>query len=140
MSTEQSDVIAVDLDGTLVKWYGIEIVDYVPDKLGEPIPKMIARVKRWLAQGKEVVIFTARVHPSHDNDAELARKAIQAFCVEHFGVVLDVTCMKDPRMKEIWDDRVVTVEKDTGRILTEGIVDEEDDPDSLGAFIVGEKV
>lgn len=39
---------AVDLDGTLAHydhWRG-------NDHVGEPIPRMLARVKQWLAEGK----------------------------------------------------------------------------------------
>jgi hypothetical protein len=49
--------IGVDLDGTLAqygKWAGIYYI-------GKPIPLMMARVKKWLAQGKDIRIFTARV-------------------------------------------------------------------------------
>ena len=128
--------IGVDLDGTLAKWFE----DYVPDKIGEPIPEMVARVKRWLGCGHDVVILTARVHPGDSEErrqeAEVSRAAIQKWCLEMFGRELEVTCMKDPMMIQIWDDRAVTVEQDTGRILTEGICDEEiDQPDALGELL-----
>jgi hydroxymethylpyrimidine pyrophosphatase-like HAD family hydrolase len=128
------EMIGVDLDGTLAKWYGRAIIDYIPDKIGDPIPEMVARVKKWLAQGKEVVIFTARVHPSNA-DAEIARLATQRWCLDNFGVILEVTCMKHPRMTWIFDDRAVSVEKDTGRILKIDYVEEEeeDEADALGS-------
>lgn len=54
--------IGVDFDGTLAK-YG----KYVsPTHCGEPVPAMVARVKRWLADGREVRIFTARVYPINE--------------------------------------------------------------------------
>jgi len=49
--------MAVDLDGTLAhydRWRGIEHV-------GEPVPLMLERVQAWLAEGKTVKVFTARV-------------------------------------------------------------------------------
>src|SRR5207344_2652938 len=49
--------IGVDLDGTLAyydQWRG-------PEHIGEPVPAMLERVQRWLAEGKDVRIFTARV-------------------------------------------------------------------------------
>jgi len=49
--------IGVDLDGTLAyydEWRGLY-------HIGEPIPAMVDRVKRWLAEGRDVRIFTARV-------------------------------------------------------------------------------
>ena len=42
--------IGVDLDGTLAYydyWRG-------PEHIGEPIPAMLERVQRWLAEGKDV--------------------------------------------------------------------------------------
>ena len=50
--------IGVDLDGTLAyydQWRGAL-------HIGEPIPLMLERVKRWLDEGKDVRIFTARVN------------------------------------------------------------------------------
>ena len=50
--------IGVDLDGTLAyydQWRGAL-------HIGEPIPVMLERVKRWLDEGKDVRIFTARVN------------------------------------------------------------------------------
>ena len=136
MEKEGIERIGVDFDGVLSKWYETSSAEYIPEKVGEPVPEMIERVKRWLAEGKEVVIFTARVHPGHGEEAERAKGAIEKFCMEHFGRVLEVTCMKDPAMTSIYDDRAVTVEKDTGRILTPGFEDEEKEPpDSLGSLL-----
>lgn len=42
--------IGVDLDGTLAEYHG-----WVSElHIGPPIPAMLARVKRWLAEGKEI--------------------------------------------------------------------------------------
>jgi len=63
------------------------------------------------------VIFTARVYVggSHTSaDAEVSRQAIRQWCMEQFGQELEVTCEKDPDIEEIWDDRAVRVEKNTG--------------------------
>lgn len=107
--------IGVDLDGTLAKrlpgrkWMGDE-----RDLIGDPVPAMLARVIDWIDAGREVRIFTARM--SHDNP--VIEKAIRAWCLKHIGCELRVTCSKDYLMAELWDDRAVTVEKDTGRVLT----------------------
>jgi hypothetical protein len=85
--------IAVDCDGTLAQWNDND-PNYEPGKIGEPITAMVERVKQWLDEGVEVVIFTARVHPNSGEDAEVARKAIQAWTLEVFGRELEVTCMK----------------------------------------------
>jgi hypothetical protein len=127
--------IAVDLDGTLAQygtWAG-------PTEIGEPIPAMVERVKKWLADGVEVRIFTARAYPLgyvHEHDghelmpvdvssqipmayellvAHSAVHAIQEWCLKHIGRRLPVTCVKDYKMYELWDDRAVQVERNTGR-------------------------
>lgn len=105
--------IAVDLDGTLAEYHGWKGVDHV----GDPIPAMVERVKAWLSEGKEVRIFTARVWGGGDQrDAEAARAAIYSWCERHIGVRLDVTNVKDWNMVELWDDRAVRVETNTGRV------------------------
>ncbi len=106
--------IGVDLDGTLAMydhWRG-------PDHIGEPIPAMVERVKRWLAEGVEVRIFTARVSddgtPERMADAMVARNAVKAWCAKHLGRVVPVTNIKDYAMLELWDDRAVQVVMNTG--------------------------
>lgn len=117
--------IGVDFDGTLAhydSWQGT--------KLGEPIPAMVNRVKKWLAEGKEVRIMTARVSSRNqvvrlENGEEMWESrahelAIQDWCEKHLGCRLKVTAEKDFQMVELWDDRAVAVEKNTGRIIGEG--------------------
>lgn len=107
--------IGVDLDGTLAKYDGWQ----GPAHIGEPVPLMLNRVKAWLAQGRDVRIFTARV--SHDGtiarteDAFYARLAIERWCREHLGRTLPVTNMKDYQMLELWGDRAVQVIPNTGQ-------------------------
>ena len=133
--------IGVDLDGTLARYDGLEWTDYDPAKIGPPIPEMVERVRRWLAKGHDVVIFTARVCVGigghNQKEADISRGAIESFCMEQFGKVLEVTCVKDSRMKELWDDKAVSIERDTGRILTIGIAEREEaeEPDSLGSLL-----
>lgn len=101
--------IGVDLDGTLAvydKWRGAE-------HIGEPIQPMVDRVKKWLADGIEVKIMTARV--SHPGQRNKAIAAIDAWCTAVFGYPLNITCCKDYGMYELWDDRAVQVERNTGR-------------------------
>ena len=107
--------IAVDFDGTLVtydKWVA-------PTNVGEPIQPMIDRVRQWLGEGKKVRIFTARVYaPLNDaarqEEAALAMLTIQTWCSQQFGKILPVTCSKDFGMIELWDDRCVQLEPNTG--------------------------
>jgi len=113
----------VDLDGTLAvydHWRG-------EDHIGEPIPAMVERVKRWLAEGRDVRIFTARMdggtaalalgdpHGELFRNKERIKGFIDAWCIKHLGRTLPVTNAKDYGMIELWDDRCVQVETNTGR-------------------------
>lgn len=100
--------IGVDLDGTLAHYEGWQGID----NIGAPVPRMVERVKRWLAEEREVRIFTARVSAPSEKAAVIA--AIDKWCEEHIGVRLPVTCEKDFGMIELWDDRVVQVIPNTG--------------------------
>jgi hypothetical protein len=111
--------IGVDLDGTLAEYHGW----VAPDEIGKPVPKMVERVKQWLAEGKDVRIFTARIGVpdgspySRAIDALLAEMAIYNWCEEVFGQKLPVTCTKDYEMLELWDDRCKQVIPNTGVLL-----------------------
>ena len=111
--------IAVDFDGTLAKWGCPWPEDY--RATGDPIPLMVERVKKWLAEGEDVRIFTARMDGYHPKDGpipvHLVRKTIEDWCLKHIGVVLPVTNRKDYWCKAIYDDRARRVEQDTGRLL-----------------------
>ena len=132
---------AVDLDGTAAVYDGQPWIDFKPDKIGDPVPLMADRVRRWLAKGDEVVILTARMHPSNGDEIALFRPAFEEWSQKHFGTVLEVTCEKDPRMVDIWDDKAVHILKDTGVISDGSDVDdplldaEEESPDSVGEFL-----
>lgn len=109
--------IAVDLDGTLAKYDGWK----GPEEIGEPVPAMVERVQRWLAEGKDVRVFTARVYDngSMERRSEVlrTRMAITKWCQQHIGCALQITNEKDFNMVELWDDRCVAVETNTGRVL-----------------------
>ncbi len=105
--------IGVDLDGTLAyydEWRGIHHV-------GAPIMPMCNRVREWLVAGKTVKIFTARVYCPAGSDRSLAEvlEPINKFSEREFDVALEVTNIKDFGMVELWDDRAVQVEMNTGR-------------------------
>lgn len=107
--------IGVDLDGTLAHYEGWQGVEHI----GAPVPAMVARVRRWLADGREVRIFTARVYSdgseARDKDVAVAAKYIRDWCQEHLGYVLPITCVKDFGMIELWDDRAVRVVMNQGQ-------------------------
>ncbi len=114
--------IGVDLDGTLAHYAGW--VDEL--HIGAPVLPMVARVKEWLSQGREVRIFTARVAEGALNldgtrhDVTHVRAAIEEWCETHIGVRLLVTNVKDYGMVELWDDRAVQVVPNLG-IRADGV-------------------
>ena len=61
--------IAVDFDGTLAKWGCPWPEDY--KATGDPIPMMVERVKKWLVEGEDVRIFTARMDGYHPKDGPI---------------------------------------------------------------------
>lgn len=106
----------VDLDGTLAHYEGWVNAVHI----GAPVPAMLERVKRWLAEGREVRIFTARVSGEREGvDVATTRKLIEDWCELHVGQRLQVTCEKDFGMVELWDDRAVRVQFNTGKRIGE---------------------
>lgn len=100
--------IGVDFDGTLATYE-----KGMAPKLGEPIPEMVERVRGWLDQGFDVQIVTARVtHPAFTDED---RWRLEQWCYTHLGAVLPIRSDKDWMMIELWDDRAVQVETNTGR-------------------------
>jgi hypothetical protein len=116
MSTQQG-WIGVDLDGTLAEYEGWQGVEHI----GNPIPLMLRRVQKWVAQGCDVRIFTARAYrmlypagtPEHEESKRVIA-AIHAWLVSIGLPPLPVTCFKDFGMVELWDDRCVQVIPNTG--------------------------
>lgn len=108
--------IGVDLDGTLAYYDGWKGIEHI----GEPIPEMVMRVRRWIDEGKEVRIFTARV--SAPNDIEAAIGYIHKWCYKHIGRILQVTNIKDSSMIELWDDRCVQVVPNEGTPIQQDLL------------------
>ncbi len=113
MSQQQHEEewIGVDLDGTLAHYDGWRGADHI----GSPVPAMVERVKAWLAAGRQVKIFTARMH-GHTIFTD-ARTPIEEWCREHIGQVLEITNVKDFHMAELWDDRACQVIYNTGEAV-----------------------
>lgn len=100
--------VGVDFDGTVSKFQSGSA------ELGPPIPKMVERIRAWLAQGITVKIMTARASEPDPKFREMNRRAIRAWCLKHIGVELEVTATKDYGMIALWDDRAVHVVENTG--------------------------
>lgn len=118
--------IGVDFDGTLAEYHGWSGWNV----FGKPIPLMTQRVRDWLAGGKDVRIFTARVglvlgavekcrHTGQSFTNHMMVAAIQDWTEEYVGARLPVTCVKDLWMTELWDDRAVGMQINTGLTLVE---------------------
>lgn len=105
--------IGVDFDGTLSKYGGWD-----HGRLGEAVPRMLARVKEWVAAGIEVRIVTARVtHPEESGEVAKIQDWLEANGLPR----LAVTAVKDYQMLQLWDDRAIQVEKNTGRVRPKGV-------------------
>ena len=104
--------IGVDLDGTLARYSG----DFSAENIGAPIPLMIERVKDWTKEGIKVKIFTARVS-GNAADAEHARHFIKKWLEDNEIGGLEITCVKDYGMVELYDDRCVQVVMNTGELV-----------------------
>ena len=97
--------IGVDLDGTLAHYDGWK----GPSHIGTPVPAMLERVHRWLAEGQTVKIFTARCCVPDQIPP------IAAWLEQHGLSGLSITNVKDFGMIELWDDRCVRVIPNTGQ-------------------------
>ena len=124
-----------DLDGTLARYDGWRGIDHI----GAPIAKTVRLMKRMHDEGKVVKIVTARVAPRRLEDGTVgeqftwltrepssdpaakytATQYIQDWCEEsaQLGFIPEIVYQKDHLMLNLFDDRVVQVEPNTGRIL-----------------------
>jgi len=96
--------IGVDLDATLAHYGGWRGGQHI----GAPIEPMIARVRAWIAEGREVRVFTARA--SDPEQIPPVRAWLDGLGLSAVGV----TNVKDFAMVELWDDRCVQVKPNTG--------------------------
>lgn len=114
MSTE--GWIGVDLDCTLAE---CDMGDsYDPFHIGKPIQPMVDKVKQWLAQDRQVWIYTARVFNETDrytpDELQRVHDSISTWCIKHIGRALPITYKKNPSIAEFWDDRARQVISNQG--------------------------
>jgi len=110
--------IGVDLDGTLA--FYDKFVSW--DHIGDPIPKMVDKVKEWLKKGIVVKVLTARLSfvsrsingVSYEDMADVIKK----WCKKHIGTELEVTSEKDCFMLGFCDDSAVQIDPNTGDPLS----------------------
>ena len=109
--------IGVDLDGTLAEWNTGDDVN----QIGAPIHTVADRVRDWVAARIEVRIMAARVSSLACRACiEKQKEMIREWTKEHIGTALEATAEKDMDMVQLWDDRAITVQKNTGLCLTRG--------------------
>jgi hypothetical protein len=125
--------ILVDMDGTLFEYHGwTKWCEF-----GKPIPLMVERVLGWIAEGRDVRVFTARMPLPQDEMVEqtcyktgekfngvMMKKAIADHCEASFGHRLRSQCYKDLHTIEIWDDRAIGVVANLGITLVDEAVAE----------------
>ena len=104
--------IGCDLDGTLAEYHHGQMSQHGIGFIGKPVPEMLKRVMKWLEEGKEVRIMTARAAIPSEVEST------KAWCRQHIGRELPVTDRKDFSMIELWDDRAVHVQMNTGRVIS----------------------
>lgn len=110
--------ILVDLDGTMAHKESGDWSNFGPSYIGAPVTLMVAIVKLWLHEGRDVRIFTARVYDGGSAkkllEAQEARRAIDEWSLRWLGRELPVTNKKNASTDEIWDDIAVSVQRNTG--------------------------
>ena len=107
---KEEDYIGVDLDATLAFY---ESGNFRNDVIGNIIPEMKEKVLKEIASGTKIKIFTARAHNPN------AIPYIKKWLMENGLGDLEVTNVKTPGMREIWDDRAKQVIPNTGKFLGE---------------------
>lgn len=127
--------IGVDLDRTLAQYEPGDYNRFGPNYIGAPIAPMVERVKKWLAEGKDVRILTARVstpgpgfgshcatiaqYSQRLEEVRIFRTYLSAWLQEHVGQDLPVTCVKDYDMLVLYDDRARQVVPNVGTVVGE---------------------
>lgn len=119
----KTKVRAVDFDGTLVHYEGWKGHRHV----GKPVPHMVERVKKWITDGDDVFILTARLTPWDEAPPvgqtipEEAKRIVEDWCEKHLDRRLHVTNIKGG-FDALYDDNVVQIVQNTGLSLQEHII------------------
>lgn len=104
---ERKGWIGMDLDGTLA--YDDPLSGM--SKIGDPVPKMLALVRKFQKEGYRVKIFTARA--SDSRQVPLIREWLKQNGLPDF----EITNIKDYEMIRLYDDRAVQVIPNTGELV-----------------------
>lgn len=104
----KKQAIAVDLDGTIAEH------EEGQEHIGAPIQPMLNQVRKWVKEGKDVRIFTARL--AFPGEFPKIKAWLRAHGLDH----LPVTDRKQADVSHFYDDRAVHVERNTGKITGDG--------------------
>jgi TusA-related sulfurtransferase len=88
-------IVFCDLDGTLAEEHPPETYD----KIGPPVPDMVAEIQKEIKNGGEVVVFSARA------DDPKSIKQIKEWLSENKLPAMRVTNIKEKVASEFWDNR-----------------------------------
>lgn len=105
--------IALDLDKTLFTYES----KWKAQRIGEPIPEMVENVKKWLAKGYSVTIFSARVARDNLTDKIKQEKMISDALYKAGLPMLPITCIKFPHFTHFIDDKAFHSVPNTGQII-----------------------
>ena len=97
--------IGFDLDGTLAK----DTSRLRDTTIGEPIPVMVEKAKRYIEAGEDVRLFTARAYRMTPD----VEGALKEWCKEHLGKVIPIQAHKDHELMFFYDDRCRCVHDET---------------------------
>jgi hypothetical protein len=119
MANKKNGWIGFDLDMTTAEYHPGDYNKYGASHIGKPIPRTVDRIIRYIQEGYECRILTARLDPNNDEPRETTIRRIQEWCEKHIGYVLPVTDKKDFNMIALFDDRAIGVVPNTGEIIGE---------------------
>lgn len=105
--------IYIDLDGTVAEYQsGYAKTGYI----GYPLQPICNYVKKWINQGHNVVIFTARVDPTKSQE-EIDKTVlkIKNWCEKNLGKILQITAIKHRHIDFILDDKAISLVRNTGK-------------------------
>jgi len=108
---------AFDLDKTLA--------EYPPkngESIGKPIPTMVAKLRSYIAKGRDCRIFTARVGPDKTaTELTQFKYDLRLWLLRQGLPSLEATVTKDRWMEELWDDKAKQVVPNTGEIIEDSL-------------------
>ena len=111
--SEDGKWIGVDFDKVLAHYEDGDIEKYGKDYLGEPIPKMVNKVKEMLDEGEDVRIFSARAADAN-KDPRL-KEVFDRWMEKNLGKILPMTNIKDHNVKVWYDDKARRIKANKGK-------------------------